>query len=74
MVGHVTSIGGDKRGLEKESESDKKLLEPFFERDDEEMPKAAPIKLGEPPKPEEPAKTEESKEPKEPAADPNAKP
>jgi hypothetical protein len=68
MVGHVTSIGGDKRGLEKETESDKRLLEPFFERDEVEMPKEAPIKL------DEPAKPEEAKMAEEPAANPDAKP
>lgn len=56
------------------SESDEKLLEPFFEADANEMPKPAPIKLDKPAKPNERAKTEESKKPEEPAADPDAKP
>ena len=71
MVGHVTAIGNEKRGLEKESELDEELLESFFEVDDEEMPKAAPIKLDEPDKPK---KAEEPMKPDEPAADPDAKP
>ena len=68
MVGHVTIAGGEKRGLEKESELDEKLLEPFFEVEAEEMPKAAPIKL------DEPAKPGEAEKPGEPASTPNAKP
>ena len=59
MVGHVTVAGDEKRGLEEESELDKELLEPFFELDAEEMPKAAPIKLDEPAKPGEPLKPAE---------------
>ena len=68
MVGQVTSIGGPKRGLEEESELDEELLEPFFEKDEGETTKAAPIKLGEPAKPDEAKKAEE------PAVDPEAKP
>jgi len=55
MVGHVTIAGDEKRGLEKESERDKSLLEPFFKVDPEETPQEPPIKLDEPAKPAEPA-------------------
>lgn len=57
MVGHVTAVGGEKRGLEDETDSDEDLLEPFFEED--EMPKEPPIKLEEPAKPADPAKPDE---------------
>ncbi len=55
MVGHVTAIGGEKRGLEKEGENNEEMLESFFALDPDEIPKPAPIKLDDPAKPNEPA-------------------
>ncbi len=57
MVGRVTIGGDEKRGLEHQSKSEEERLEPFFELEPEEMPKAPPIKLDEPGKS---AKTGES--------------
>jgi hypothetical protein len=63
MVGHVTAIGDEKRGLEEETESEESLLEKFFVED--AAPKDPPIKLDEPAKSDEPAKNDEPAKPNE---------
>lgn len=59
MVGRVTIAGDEKRGLDHESKSDEARLEPFFERDPDEIPQDPPIKLDEPAKGDSPEKSEE---------------
>lgn len=75
MVGRVTIAGDEKRGLEHQSKSDEARLEPFFEVDPEETPKAAPIKLDETEKGgTEMEKADLTEKPADPKANPDAKP
>lgn len=63
MVGSVTIAGDEKRGLNHQSKSEEERLEPFFELEEDELPKVPPIQLDEPAKPGQPTSvpTPESK-------------